>query len=77
MHVKTSKDYIEEHDLLRKLNAAVGLAYITSVNIKTDDRLINGATCILKKIQFIQRSNDIPSICGCYLMVKQLGDSGE
>ena len=62
IHVKTSKKYIEKHGLLRKLNAAVGLAYITSVSIKTDDGLINGAPCILKKIQFIQRDNDIPSI---------------
>ena len=62
IHVKTSKKYIDKHGLLRKLNAAVGLAYITSVNIKTDDGLINGAPCILKKIPFIQRDNDIPTI---------------
>ena len=55
MHVKTSKEYIEKHGLLRKPNAAVGLAYITSVNIKTDDGLINGATCILEKIQFSKK----------------------
>ena len=55
IHVKTSKKYIEKHGLLRKLNAAVGLAYFTSVNIKTDYGLINGAPCILKKIQFVQR----------------------
>ena len=54
IHVKTSKKCIEKHGLLRKLNAAIGLAYIISVNIKTDDGLINGATCILKEIQFIQ-----------------------
>ena len=51
--VKTSKKYIEKHGSLRKLNSAVGLAYITSINIKTDDGLINGAPCTLKKIQFI------------------------
>ena len=62
IHVKTSKKYIAKHDRLRKLNAAVGLAHITSVNVKTDDGLINGAPCILKKIQFIQRDNDIPGI---------------
>ena len=43
IHVKTSEKYIEKHGLLRKLNAAVGIAYITSVNIKTDDGLMNGA----------------------------------
>ena len=70
IHVKTSKKYIEKHGLLKKLNAAVELAYITSVNIKTDDGLINGAPCILKKIKFIQRDNDIPSILWVYLMIK-------
>ena len=73
IHVKTSKKYIEKHGLLRKLNAAVGLAYITSVNIKTDDGLINGAPCILKKIQFIQRDNDIPSILWVLFDDKMIG----
>ena len=73
IHVKTSKRYIEKHDLLRKLNAAVGLAYITSVNIKTDNGLINGAPCILKKIQFIQRDNDIPSILWVLFDDKTIG----
>ena len=63
LHVKTSNKYIEKNGLLRTLNAAVGLVYTTSVNIKTDDGLINGATCILKKIHFLQRNNNnIPSI---------------
>ena len=49
--------------LLRTLNAAVGLVYTISVNIKTDNGLINGATCTLKKIHFLQRNdNNIPSI---------------
>ena len=63
LHVKTSNKYIEKNGLLRTLNAAVGLVYTTSVNIKTDDGLINGATCILKMIHFLQRNdNNIPSI---------------
>ena len=36
------------------LKVGVGLAYTTSVNIKTDDGLINGATCILKKIHYFK-----------------------
>ena len=71
--MKTSKKYIEKHGLLRKLNAEIGLAYITSVNIKTDDGLINGAPCILKKIQFIQRNNDIPSILWVLFDDKMIG----
>ena len=47
--------------------------YITSVNIKTDDGLINGAPCILKKIQFIQRNNDIPSILWVLFDGKMIG----
>ena len=63
LYVKTSNKYAEKNGLLRTLNAAVGSVYTTSVNIKTDDGLINGATCILKKIHFLQRNhNNIPSI---------------
>ena len=63
LHVKTSNKYFEKNGLLRTLNAAVGLVYTTSVNIKTDDGLINGATCVLKKIDFFLRNdNNIPSI---------------
>ena len=70
--MKTSKEYIEKHGLLRKLNVAFGLAHITSVNIKTDDGLINGAPCILKKIQFVQR-DDIPSILWVLFNDKMIG----
>ena len=73
IHVKTSKEYIEKHGLLRKLNAAIGLAYITSVNIKTDDGFVNGAPCILKKTQFMQRDNDIPSILWVLFDDKTIG----
>ena len=63
LYVKTSNKYAEKNGLLRTLNAAVGSVYTTSVNIKTDDGLINGTTCILKKIHFLQRNqNNIPSI---------------
>ena len=63
MCVATSTKYFEKHGLLRVLNAAVGLPYTASVNIKTDDGLINRATCILKKIQFLEvNKKNIPSI---------------
>ena len=52
--VKTAAKYCEVQGLQRVLKIAVGLAYTTSVNIKTDDGLINGATCILKKIHYFQ-----------------------
>ena len=48
--VKTVAKYSKVLGLQRVLKVGVGLAYTISVNIKTDDGLINGATCILKKI---------------------------
>ena len=65
--------YIEKFGLLRILNAAVGLVCITSVNIKTEDGLINGATCVLKKIQFLKRNNNIPSILWVLFDDKTIG----
>ena len=52
--VKTAAKYCEVQGLQRVLKIAVGLAYTASVNIKTDDGLISGATCILKKIHYFQ-----------------------
>ena len=42
--VKTATKYCEVQGLQRVLKIAVGLAYKTSVNIKTDDGLISGTT---------------------------------
>ena len=56
--VKTAAKYGEVLGLQRVLKVGVGLAYTTSVNIKTDDGLINGAKCILKKIHYF-KSNAI------------------
>ena len=47
---KTAANYSQVLCLQRVLKVGVGLAYTTSVNIKTDDGLINGAKCILKKM---------------------------
>ena len=61
--IATSPKHFERHGLLRVLKAGVGLGYMISINIKTDDGLINGATCILKKIKFLEKNKDnIPSI---------------
>ena len=38
----------------RVLKVGVGLAYTTSVNIKTYDGLINEVACILKKIHYFK-----------------------
>ena len=61
--VKTAPKYCEVHGLQRILKACIGLAYTTSVNIKTDDGLINGATCVLKKFQYLStKKSEKPSI---------------
>ena len=52
--VKTAAKYSEVLSLQRVLNVGVGLTHTTSVNITTDDGLINGATCILKKIHYFK-----------------------
>ena len=76
--VKTSNKYDEKNGLLRTLNAAVGLVYTISVNIKTDDGLINGATCILKKIHFYKQIITIFLVfCRLDLMMKPLVNSGD
>ena len=63
LFVSTSSKYSDVLGLLRNLKAAVGLPYTISVNIKTDDGLINGAACILKKIHFLSETNkNVPSI---------------
>ena len=61
--VETAPKYCEVHGLQRILKACIGLAYTTSVNIKTDNGLINGATCILKKFQYLStKKSEKPSI---------------
>ena len=52
--VKTTAKYSEVLGLQRVLKVGVELAYTTSVNIETDNGLINGATCILKKIHYFK-----------------------
>ena len=49
--VQTGNKYSKIYGLRRKICVAVGLIYSISCNLWTEDRLINGATCILKKIQ--------------------------
>ena len=60
---KNDMKYNENHGLLRILNVAVGLVYAVSQNIKTDYGIINRATCIPMKIQYLHGNvNRRPSI---------------
>ena len=49
--VQKGDKYAEIYGLRRLLPIAVGLVYSISCNLFTEDGLINGATCILRKIQ--------------------------
>ena len=61
--VQTGNKYSEIYGLRRKLCVAVGLIYSISCNLNREDGLINGATCILKKIQKMENvSEALPKI---------------
>ena len=45
--VKSAAKYANKNGLIRTLPTAINLVYAITVNIKTDDGLINGATCVL------------------------------
>ena len=61
--VQTGNKYSEIYGLRRKICVAVGLIYSISCNLWTEDGLINGATCILKKIQKMENiSEALPKI---------------
>lgn len=61
--MQTSKQYEIVFGLHRTINIAVGLTYCISCNVNTHDGLINGAICMVEKIQYIEKhSREIPSI---------------
>ena len=70
--IETNEKYAEIQGLERVLKAAVGLTYIVSVNINTQDGLINGAPCVLKKIHHITKS-EIPSVLWVFFEDKDIG----
>ena len=49
--VQKGDKYSEIYGLRRQLPVAVGLVYSVSCNLFTEDGLINGATCVLQKIE--------------------------
>ena len=61
--VQTAAKYVEIYGLRRILHIALGLVYSISCNLYTEDGLINGATCVLKKIQKMTNvSEGLPKI---------------
>ena len=48
--------------LMSKLPVCVGLRYETTCNLKTEDGIVNGASCILKKIEYRITGSKVPSI---------------
>ena len=72
--VKSAAKYADSNGLIRTLPTAINLVYAINVNIKTDDGLINVATCVLKKIQYLEQSTkQIPSILWVYFEDMKIG----
>lgn len=72
--VQNMKNYNEQQGLLHILPVAVGLIYLLTVNLKTDDGLINGASCTLKHIQYLRPDfPDKPSILWVEFHDKDIG----
>ena len=72
--VKSAAKYADYNGLMRTLPTAINLVYAITVNIKTDDGLINGATCVLKKIQYLEQSTkQMPSILWVYFEDMKIG----
>ena len=51
--VRTSDKYADKDGRLWELPVAINLLYTLTMNIKTNDGLMNGASCTLKKIQYL------------------------
>ena len=61
--VQTGTKYSEIYGLRRVLSVAIGLVYSISCNLFTEDGLINGATCTLKKIEKMTNTSEaLPKI---------------
>ena len=72
--VKCAAKYADNNGLIRTLPTAINLVYAINVNIKPDDGLINGAICILKKIQYLEQSTkQMPSILWLYFEDMKIG----
>ena len=61
--VQTGAKYSEIYGLKRVLSVAIRLVYSISCNLFTEDGLINGATCTLKKIEKMSNTSEsLPKI---------------
>ena len=75
--VKTAAKYSEVLGLQRALKVGVGLAYTTSVNIRTDDGLISGQHVSLRKhITSRVMLVNVQKFYGYFLMMKLLVSYG-
>ena len=59
---------------MRTLPTAINLVYAITVNIKTDDGLLNGATCVLKRYNIWNKvQKQMPSILWVYFEDMKIG----
>ena len=69
-----SKKYDDQKGLLHTLHVAIGLVYILTINMKTEDGLINGTSCTLKHIQYLRPEfPDKPSILWVHFNDENIG----
>ena len=64
--------------IYRELHVAVDLVYATPVNLDTKDGLINGGTCVLKKIHYLrtdEHDTKNPTILWALFDDKEMGKS--
>ena len=66
-------DAHETLNLETELNLAVSLRYDITINILVEDGLTNGTSCILKKIQYLEVHNSIPSVLWVLFDNKRIG----
>jgi hypothetical protein len=59
---KIPKDASKTAGLMYELQIAVDMRYETIANISVEDGITNGAGCVVKKIQYLQEDNPIPSV---------------
>ena len=66
-------DAHETLNLETELNLAVSLRYDVTINILVEDGLTNGTACILKKIQYLEVHNTVPSVLWVLFDNKKVG----
>ena len=72
--VKSAAKYADNNGLMRTLPTAINLVYAITVYIKTDDGLINGVKCVLKRYNIWNKvQNKCLEFYGYTLKIMKIG----